>query len=295
MREGTGRPTDVASRCGAPAPCAALFAPAGMLLVVALGAVPLLLPATSAGSVVSPSPSGAAPVVSLPHAATMLADRVEPADAPGHGLAAPSGATADGILDVGHASTVAVPQPAPAPARSSGAFGRQDAPVSRSAARPVSRRGPSALEVARTRPAVRAAVSAGGGGPVTRRQLAWPIRGPLTSPFGWRIHPIFGTREFHTGIDIAAPSGAPVLSADAGTVRFVGWKNGYGRLVVVYHGSGLETAYSHLSAAEVQPGQHVEQGEEIGRVGSTGWSTGPHLFFEVFQNGVPQNPGGYLP
>jgi murein DD-endopeptidase MepM/ murein hydrolase activator NlpD len=124
--------------------------------------------------------------------------------------------------------------------------------------------------------------------------LVWPARGIVTSPFGWRIHPIFGTREFHTGIDIGGPSGAPVAAAYPGTVQFVGWKGGYGRLVIVYHGGGLETAYSHLSAASVQPGAHVEQGQEIGRIGSTGWSTGPHLLFEVFENGIPRDPAGYL-
>jgi murein DD-endopeptidase MepM/ murein hydrolase activator NlpD len=117
----------------------------------------------------------------------------------------------------------------------------------------------------------------------------------LTSPFGWRIHPIFGTREFHTGIDIAGPSGAPVLAAYAGTVRFVGWQEGYGKRIVVDSGGGLVTAYSHLSVTDVQPQAYVTQGQEIGRIGSTGWSTGPHLLFEVYENGVPQNPTGYLP
>ena len=95
-------------------------------------------------------------------------------------------------------------------------------------------------------------------------------------------------------MDIGAQMGAPVVSAYPGVVRFAGWKDGYGRLVIIYHGSGLETAYSHLSVASVSPGQRVEQGQEIGQVGSTGWSTGPHLLFEVYQNGQPRNPVGYL-
>lgn len=127
-----------------------------------------------------------------------------------------------------------------------------------------------------------------------RARMLWPSSGIITSRFGWRIHPIFGTREFHTGLDIATRWGSPVLAARAGVVRFVGWMAGYGRMVVVDHGRGLETVYSHLSAALVRPGQYVAQGEVIGRIGSTGWSTGPHLLFEVRRNGVPVDPLRYL-
>jgi len=118
--------------------------------------------------------------------------------------------------------------------------------------------------------------------------------GIVTSRFGWRIHPIFGGREFHTGMDIATRWGSPVIAARGGVVRFVGWKSGYGRIVIVDHGDGMETAYSHLSAAVVNPGQRVEQGQAIGRIGSTGWSTGPHLLFEVRRNGVAVDPARYL-
>jgi murein DD-endopeptidase MepM/ murein hydrolase activator NlpD len=127
-----------------------------------------------------------------------------------------------------------------------------------------------------------------------RARMLWPTSGKITSRFGWRIHPIFGTREFHPGVDIATRWGAPVLAARAGIVRFVGWMTGYGRLIIVDHGHGLETFYSHLSAALVADGQHVASGEIIGRIGSTGWSTGPHLLFEVRKNGVPQDPARYL-
>ena len=129
---------------------------------------------------------------------------------------------------------------------------------------------------------------------------AWPVvllrpsGGAVTSRFGWRTHPIFGSPEFHTGIDIATRYGSPVVAARAGVVVFVGWKSGYGRIVVLDHGGGLETMYSHLSASLVAPGQEVEEGDEIGRIGSTGWSTGPHLFFEVRRNGVPLDPARYL-
>jgi murein DD-endopeptidase MepM/ murein hydrolase activator NlpD len=124
--------------------------------------------------------------------------------------------------------------------------------------------------------------------------MLWPSRGIVTSRFGWRVHPIFGSREFHTGVDIAARTGTIVVAARTGVVRFVGWKTGYGRIIVVEHDGGIETSYSHLSAAVVNPGDHVTQGEVIGRVGSTGWSTGPHLLFEVRRNGVPVDPAAYL-
>jgi murein DD-endopeptidase MepM/ murein hydrolase activator NlpD len=125
-------------------------------------------------------------------------------------------------------------------------------------------------------------------------QMVWPSSGVVTSRFGWRTHPIFGTREFHTGVDIAASGGSPVLAARGGVVLFVGWRVGYGRIIIVGHGDGLETAYSHLSKATVQIGERVAEGQVIGLVGSTGWSTGPHLFFEIRRNGVPQNPLHYL-
>ena len=117
-----------------------------------------------------------------------------------------------------------------------------------------------------------------------------PSYGTITSRFGWRVHPIFGTREFHTGLDIANRYGTPVRAALGGIVRFAGWMAGYGRLVVVDHGGGLQTNYSHLSAMVVSLGERVLKGQILGQIGSTGWSTGPHLFFEVRRNGVPVDP-----
>ncbi len=122
--------------------------------------------------------------------------------------------------------------------------------------------------------------------------LVWPVSGRISSGYGWRIHPIFGTREFHTGIDIAAPWGTPIEAAADGTVLFTGWMRGYGMLVILDHGNGLSTTYSHLSSYSVHVGQRVKRGQVIARIGSTGWSTGPHLFFEVRENGRPVNPLG---
>ncbi len=127
-----------------------------------------------------------------------------------------------------------------------------------------------------------------------RLALLWPSGGTVTSRFGWRVHPIFGGREFHTGMDIATRYGSPVVAAREGVVRFVGWKSGYGRLIVVDHDAGVDTSYSHLSATLVSPGQRVAQGQVIGRIGNSGWSTGPHLFFEVRRNGVPMDPAHFL-
>lgn len=150
-------------------------------------------------------------------------------------------------------------------------------------------------ESARITEIIRRATGGRGRGPILTLQngaLQWPVPGSITSGYGWRIHPIFHTREFHTGIDIAAPWGTPIQAAAAGTVIFIGWMNGYGMLVILDHGNGLSTTYSHLSSSRVHVGDPVQRGQVIARIGSTGWSTGPHLFFEVRQNGQPLNPLG---
>ena len=125
-------------------------------------------------------------------------------------------------------------------------------------------------------------------------QLAWPASGPITSPFGWRTHPIFGDTRFHEGIDIGAPYGAAVYAADDGTVVFAGVMSGYGNVLVIDHGNGLATAYAHLSAFAVGYGQHVGRSSQIANVGCTGYCTGPHLHFEVRVNGSPVDPMQYL-
>jgi murein DD-endopeptidase MepM/ murein hydrolase activator NlpD len=119
-------------------------------------------------------------------------------------------------------------------------------------------------------------------------QLAWPVNAPITSPFGWR----WG--RMHEGIDLGAAYGTPIGTAAAGTVIYAGWLGGYGNLTVIDHGGGLSTAYGHQSNIAVSVGEHVEQSQIIGNVGSTGHSTGPHLHFEVRVNGQAVDPLGYL-
>ncbi|MBW4640452.1 MAG: M23 family metallopeptidase [Gloeocapsa sp. UFS-A4-WI-NPMV-4B04] len=118
----------------------------------------------------------------------------------------------------------------------------------------------------------------------TRLMFPLTIPAPITSLFGWRIHPITGTRRFHAGTDLGASLGTPVLAADAGKVAIADWLGGYGLTVVLEHENFTQqTLYGHLSEIFVQPGEWVEQGTVIGRVGSTGNSTGPHLHFETRQ------------
>ncbi len=124
----------------------------------------------------------------------------------------------------------------------------------------------------------------------------WPTPGysAITSPYGMRFHPILKTRKLHTGVDIGAPSGAKIVAADTGKVIFVGWQGGYGQVIIIDHGAGMSTLYAHQSKFAVSSGQTVVKGQVIGYVGSTGWSTGPHLHFEVRINGNPTDPMGYI-
>lgn len=118
----------------------------------------------------------------------------------------------------------------------------------------------------------------------------WPARGVFTSGFGLRRHPLFGIRRMHTGQDIAAPYGTPVQAAADGRVIYTGWFGGYGKIVVLDHGQNISTLYAHLSQILTRTGDQVRRGEVIGRVGSTGYSTGPHVHFEVRVDGRPIDP-----
>ena len=123
----------------------------------------------------------------------------------------------------------------------------------------------------------------------------WPVEGTLEGGFGGRRNPFGGGGyEFHSGQDIEAAWGAPVVAGASGRVSFVGWQNGYGQLVVVDHGGGLTTRYGHLSHIDVELNQTVSRAQLLGKVGSTGRSTGPHLHYEVRINDQPVNPLQYL-
>lgn len=139
--------------------------------------------------------------------------------------------------------------------------------------------------------------AAGGGGVqiVGTGQLSWPVSGGvITSPQGWRVHPIFGTSIYHAGMDIGVDEGTPVHAADDGVVVDADWLGGYGNCVIIDHGNGMQTVYAHNSALVVSAGQSVSKGELIAYAGSTGYSTGPHCHFEVRINGEPVDPMGYL-
>ncbi len=121
-----------------------------------------------------------------------------------------------------------------------------------------------------------------------------PITARMSCPFGWRVHPIFRTRKFHTGVDLAGKNKTPVHAADNGHVLFTGWYGGYGKVVIISHGNELSTLYAHMSQVAVSAGENVNQGDIVGYEGSTGFSTGPHVHFEVRVKGKPNNPLNYV-
>jgi murein DD-endopeptidase MepM/ murein hydrolase activator NlpD len=118
----------------------------------------------------------------------------------------------------------------------------------------------------------------------------WPVSGWVTSNYGYRANPFGGARQFHTGLDVGASQGTAVKAAMAGRVSTVGYNDTFGNYIVISHHSGYRTLYGHLSLARVKAGAYVGTGERIGDVGSTGISTGPHLHFTVYKNGVTVNP-----
>ena len=125
---------------------------------------------------------------------------------------------------------------------------------------------------------------------------SWPVPGysRISSPYGYRIHPIFNTKKMHTGIDIPAPTGTPTVSIASGKVIFSGYKGGYGKTVMIQHDDGKVTLYAHNNELNVSVGQRVQKGQVVAKIGSTGNSTGPHLHFEVRINGKHVNPVPYI-
>lgn len=125
-----------------------------------------------------------------------------------------------------------------------------------------------------------------------------PIGGRISSPFGWRTHPIFNSRTFHSGVDIAGPNKGSIRASNSGKVIYSGWYGGYGKVVILDHGTingkPTSTLYAHMSSIKVGQGQFVNKGDVIGYEGTTGYSTGPHVHFEVRINGKPNNPLNYI-
>ena len=133
---------------------------------------------------------------------------------------------------------------------------------------------------------------------ITSTGFMKPIGGRITSPFGWRTHPIFNSRTFHSGVDIAGPNMGSIRASNSGKVIYAGWYGGYGKVVILDHGSvngrPITTLYAHMSSIRARQGQFVQKGEVVGYEGSTGYSTGPHCHFEVRVNGKPNNPLNYI-
>lgn len=127
------------------------------------------------------------------------------------------------------------------------------------------------------------------------KTVIWPVKGPISSPFGPRIDPIFHVPSFHTGLDIAVDEGTPILAAAPGKVIYSGQMTGYGNVVILDHGGAFATLYAHMSVIGASMGQTVAQGQRIGAVGCTGLCTGPHLHFETRVGGAPVNPISFLP
>ncbi|MGE5607358.1 MAG: murein hydrolase activator EnvC family protein [Bacteroidota bacterium] len=133
------------------------------------------------------------------------------------------------------------------------------------------------------------------GGALGTGKMLWPVKGRITSNFGWRYHPVVKKKKYHSGLDIAVRSGTPIAAADSGVVLVSGWRGGYGNFLAIDHGNGISTCYGHNSRLLVKVGEKVIKGQTIAFSGNTGLSTGPHLHFEVRINGAPANPIPHLP
>ncbi|MFW6271241.1 MAG: LysM peptidoglycan-binding domain-containing protein [Bacillota bacterium] len=128
-----------------------------------------------------------------------------------------------------------------------------------------------------------------------KNAFSWPVKGRISSDFGWRTHPIKKTRLFHNGLDIAVSTGTKIKAAASGEVTYSGWMNGFGYTVIIEHGRGVETLYGHNSRVLVRKGAQVNKGQDIALAGNTGLSTGSHLHFGVLKDEKPLDPKNYLP
>jgi murein DD-endopeptidase MepM/ murein hydrolase activator NlpD len=137
--------------------------------------------------------------------------------------------------------------------------------------------------------------SKGNGDPLATGSLSWPLTGRSAGGgVGWRVHPVYKYKSCHTGVDVSAPTGTPITAAGSGVVISARWSTAYGNMIMIDHGGGLVTMYAHMTAFAVGNGSGVGNGQVIGYVGSTGWSTGPHLHFEVIKsNGSTMRPPVY--
>lgn len=156
-------------------------------------------------------------------------------------------------------------------------------------------------ELARQSASIQSMIARNKGGSnvkITSAGFLKPISGRITSPFGWRTHPIFNSRTFHSGVDIAGPNRGSIKASNSGKVIYSGWYGGYGKVVILDHGivngKPTSTLYAHMSSIKVGQGQFVNKGEIVGYEGTTGYSTGPHVHFEVRINGKPNNPLNYI-
>ncbi len=156
-------------------------------------------------------------------------------------------------------------------------------------------------ELARQSASIQSMIARNRGGStvkITSSGFIKPIGGRITSPFGWRTHPIFNSRTFHSGVDIAGPNRGSIKASNSGKVIYSGWYGGYGKVVILDHGvvngKPTTTLYAHMSSIRVGQGQFVNKGEVVGYEGTTGYSTGPHVHFEVRINGKPNNPLNYI-
>ena len=127
-------------------------------------------------------------------------------------------------------------------------------------------------------------------------KFTWPVPASsrISSEYGYRTSPISGKKEFHNGLDIPAPYGSAIVAAEAGTVTYAGWMNGYGYTIIIDHGSGITSLYGHNSSLVAKKGQKVSRGQTIAKCGSTGWSTGNHCHFTISKGGSAVNPHNYV-